>query len=195
MVVHWGDQNVVSGGASSRPHGCRLWKSIMKQWPRFLNCIKWRLGRGDKIRFWLDRWVDEDSLQNRFPRIFELAQSKLLVVAEAYRVCSDRVEWSVNVTRHLNNWEIKEYENLLQILEAKNVKDSDQVIWELEKRGEFTVGSYYRFLKGGEEDGIHEFPIKQIWKTKVPPRVGFFAWEVCRESILTIDKLRTKGRL
>lgn len=71
----------------------------------------------------------------------------------------------------------------------------DQVTWKLEKRGEFTVGSYYRHLIGGADGGLKNFPAKQIWKVKVPPRIAFFAWEVCRESILTIDKLRAKEQI
>lgn len=37
--------------------------------------------------------------------------------------------------------------------------------------------------------------MKQTWKAMVPPRVAFFGWEVCRESILTIDKLRARGQI
>lgn len=37
------------------------------------------------------------------------------------------------------------------------------------------------------------FPAKQIWKTKVPPHVVFFAWEACWEKIITIDKLKIEG--
>lgn len=118
------------------------------------------------------------------------------MVQEAYQIYNKCVEWSINVSRNLNDWEVNEYEELLQILDAQEVKsNSDQVVLKLEKRGEFTLGSYYRYLSGGAYGDLQNFRIKQIWKTKVPPRVVFFAWEACRESILTLDKLRARGRL
>lgn len=38
--------------------------------------------------------------------------------------------------------------------------DLDQVIWKLEKRGEFTIVSYYRFLNSGDDGGILGFLMK-----------------------------------
>lgn len=32
--------------------------------------IKWKVGVGDKIRFWINKWVEGDSLANLFPRLF-----------------------------------------------------------------------------------------------------------------------------
>lgn len=37
------------------------------------------------------------------------------------------------------------------------------------------------------------FPYRQIWKARAPPSVAFFAWEVGKECILTIDKLMNRG--
>lgn len=59
----------------------------------------------------------------------------------------------------------------------------------LTKNDSFTVKSWYCWLVMRVDDaGL--FPHKQIWKVKIPPSVSFFAWEACRECILTIDKLR-----
>lgn len=168
----------------------------MKRWPRFLSCTKWQLGKGDKIRFWQDRLAGKDRLQNLFPRIFEIAHSKGWAVADACRLCNGYVDWSVRVNRHLNDWEINEYEELLLTLEKQCIKEeSNKILWNLEKRGNFSVQSYYSFLVGGEEDVSLDLPIKQIWKTNVPPRMTFFAWEACRERILTFDNLRTRGQV
>lgn len=182
--IRWGDQDFASGGACSRPHGRGLWKNI-KQWPCFMSCINWRLGRGNKIRFWLDKWIGEDSLNNKFPRIFELAQSKLLVVAEADMDFNDRVQWSVDVSRHLNDWEIKDYEDLLQILETQSVRDeSDQCIWKMEKKEQFSASPYYRFLIGGDARGILDSRLSRFGKLKC-----------LRESPFLLGKLAGKPSL
>lgn len=38
-----------------------------------------------------------------------------MFVEEAYGEGNDRREWSVNVTRNLNDWEIEEYEAVFQL--------------------------------------------------------------------------------
>lgn len=35
-------------------HGKSLWKKIGAGKERFLNCIRWNVGRSDRIRFWED---------------------------------------------------------------------------------------------------------------------------------------------
>lgn len=39
------------------------------------------------------------------------------------------------------------------------------------------------------------FLVNQIWKVKTLPRITFFAWEVERECILTIDKLMKRSKI
>lgn len=130
------------------------------------------------------------------PRIFEIAYSKGLAVADAYRLCNGCVDWSVRVNRHLNDWEIKENKELLITTEKQCIQEEpDKILWNLEKMGNFSVQSYYSFLVGGEENGSLELPIKQIWKTKVPLRMAFFRWEACREKMLTFDNLRARGQI
>lgn len=73
-------------------------------WHRFQECIHWRLGRGNIIRFWEDEWIDGGSLMRQFLRIFAIAQSKNMVIEEAYRDHSGITEWFVNVDRNLNDW-------------------------------------------------------------------------------------------
>ena len=39
----------------------------------FLNEIGWKLGRGDKVKFWEDVWVGNSNLKTMFPRLFSLS--------------------------------------------------------------------------------------------------------------------------
>jgi len=42
----------------------------------FLNEIGWKLGRGDKVKFWEDVWVGNSNLKTMFPRLFSLSLNK-----------------------------------------------------------------------------------------------------------------------
>lgn len=58
-----------SGEKARRPHGLGLWRKILMEWPRFKECIRWKLGRGDKIRFCWDDWLEGECLMSKYPRI------------------------------------------------------------------------------------------------------------------------------
>lgn len=39
------------------------------------------------------------------------------------------------------------------------------------------------------------FLVRQIWKTRIPSRISFFAWEGSWECFLTIDNLEKRGNI
>lgn len=40
---------------------------------RKILMVKWKIGKGDKIRFWLDNWHREDVFACAFPRLFSIS--------------------------------------------------------------------------------------------------------------------------
>lgn len=125
-------------------------------------------------------------MKSKYPRIFAIAQTKNLFVQDAYRINNGCVDWWINVSRNLQDWEVKKYENLLQLLASPGCLEPG-------KSGKFSVKSYYSQLTRTDLVQLQNFPMRQIWKTKAPPRIAFFAWEACRECILTTDKLKATG--
>jgi len=53
----------------------------------FDKSIKWSLSDGSKVRFWEDMWVEDDSLRDKFPKLYTISQCKDCVV-------SDLGEWA-----------------------------------------------------------------------------------------------------
>ena len=56
--------------------------------------------------------------------------------------------------------------------------------------GTFRIRDAYNLLAARSATA---FPKKSIWVDKVPTKVFFFAWEVMREKILTLDRLQKQG--
>lgn len=99
-----------------------------------------------------------------------------MVVEEAYRVANGSIVWEINVCRNLNDWEVQEFEDLLLLLAELSVSNSDDwAVWKFEKNDVFFVKSYYHHLNRKENVLRCNFPAKQIWKTKAPPCIAFFA--------------------
>lgn len=78
-----------------RPHVMGLWRKIRMERQHFQECIKWKMGRGNKILFWMDEWIGSWCLKDQFLSIFVIAQSKNMVVDEAYAMVNERPEWLV----------------------------------------------------------------------------------------------------
>ena len=66
----------------------------------------------------------------------------------------------------------------------------DRVIWTVARCGTFSIKSLYSILE--PKDSLL-FPCGSIWRSSVPPKVAFFAWEASWEKVLTLDQLQRKG--
>ena len=66
----------------------------------------------------------------------------------------------------------------------------DKMSWKPDRNKGFMVKDYYILLVGSNDCC---FPLKSIWKQKIPSRVAFFVWIAALGKCLTIDNLQ-KGR-
>lgn len=57
------------------------------------DCNTWRVGRGNKVRFWLDEWMTGGYFKRRFPSIYAIAQFKKMLIEDAYSENNGHREW------------------------------------------------------------------------------------------------------
>lgn len=128
-----------------------------------LNCYKWVVGRGSKVRFWQDVWCEDERFQTHFPLTFAIARDKELSVEKTFGDASF-FAWEIMASRNLQDWEIEEFEQLLQVLANIQLSsEEDKLSWKLGKRGVFTINSFYSHV----EDFVPiNFPLKLIWNLK-----------------------------
>lgn len=132
-------------GEIMRIHGRSLWKKIGESRDKFLQCINREVGRGDRLSFWKDNWMEGRSLKYQFPLIYSIAQSKDSIICNCFDgELREEGEWQVVVTKNLKDWEINECGNLLGLLSGTSLKDEDDKLrWSLTKNGVFMVKSWY----------------------------------------------------
>uniref|UniRef100_A0A2N9J2H5 Reverse transcriptase domain-containing protein n=1 Tax=Fagus sylvatica TaxID=28930 RepID=A0A2N9J2H5_FAGSY len=51
-------------------YGCGLWKGIMAGWDNYFQHVEFGVGKGDRVRFWKDKWCGDIILMERFPLLF-----------------------------------------------------------------------------------------------------------------------------
>lgn len=83
---------------------------------------------------------------------------------------------------NLNDWEVGEYEELLQMLSCVQVTIiSDLLVQKPKQDGQLTVKYFYDVLMDSNDNKVSVFPYKQIWKAHAPLRIAFFAWKAGSE--------------
>jgi hypothetical protein len=189
---------VTGEGWCTRPvrgsHGCSLWKGIMANWDVFQKYIVFEVGKGDKVRFWHDKWCGDRSLKDDFPHLFEYSRDREALIDSLFSRSNgvETREWQFQFVRNFNDWEVDMVAAFFSLIHSKApVHEADDVIkWSLKKNGTFDIRSFYHAIRGSGSNG---FPWKGIWGVKVPRRVAFFVWTAAWGNILTCDNLRSRG--
>jgi hypothetical protein len=166
-------------------YGMSLWKHIRQGWDHFSPHLKFVLGCGSRIRFWLDIWCGEVTLSRAFPLLFRIAQSREARVADYLCWQNGVPHWDVRFTRLLHDWEVEPFQTMIGLLYSVKVHQfqEDRVCWGPFRSGCFEVKSYYQILSLNTPLG---FPWKSIWKVGAPPHVAFFVWTAAHGKILTM---------
>ncbi|KAL5155381.1 putative ribonuclease H protein [Glycine soja] len=159
------------------------------------NSIEWRLGCGDRIKFWEDKWVDgEESLAAKYPRLYLIScqQNQIIQQMGGYR--EEEWEWNFLWRRPLFDNEIPMAVNFLQHVESKaiQIQRRDDWVWTPDSSGQYTAKSAYRMMMGGATDGTQDRDFEELWKMKVPTKFAVFAWRLLRDRLPTKTNLRRR---
>ena len=159
-------------------------------WEVFHKYAQFKIGVGDRVKFWTDRWCGDLRLHLAFPILYNFAANKEASI-ESSLMCQgagNRKTWDVRFIRGPNNWEADMVDDFFRFLTSNLpfVIDGDRMRWKLTKNGDFTICSYYHKLRGSF---FVVFPWKCIWKVEAPRRVFFFVWTVAWNRILMGDNL------
>ena len=144
------------------------------------------------MKFWKDLWCENQSLEDAFPNLFNLAVNKEGWVVEAWEEDGIGGSWELRFNKHLNDWEVGEVESLLSKLHPLTIRRGvdDLLWWRENKNRTFSVKSLYDSFSRGIRP---PFPARVIWTPWVPIRANFFGWETAWSRLLTIDRLKKSG--
>ena len=152
------------------------------------------VGNGRDIGFWVDKWVGDTRLCDRFPRLYHLDSRKEDRVAEKGRWVDNEWRWEWVWVRDLRGRVMGEYNELLGILQNVVVsKDcSDRWRWVLQDDGNFTVKALSRVV----EDKIlrvESGALVTLWNSWVPKKVNIFIWRLLKGRLPVREELDRRG--
>ena len=101
----------------------------------FLRWGKYKLGNGSHIRFWEDSWLDNESLKNQYPTLYNIARKKSALVSH---VLSSTTPLNIYFRRSLvaNNlllW----HQLVARVMDIQLQDQSDTFVWSLHQNGFF----------------------------------------------------------
>jgi len=160
--IWWRDLNVVCGENSDN-------------W--FVNCTRWVLGNGNKIRFWEDNWTGGGPLMIKYPRLYSITVLKTCTMAESGERGNGEWKWNLKWRRRRFVWETDVEKELMGSITPmiSNTEEKDKWIWKEEPDGNYTVRSAYNILRSnGQRSNSNVF--KELWEVSALPTALFFTW-------------------
>ncbi|CAJ2635777.1 unnamed protein product [Trifolium pratense] len=161
-----------------------IWNGIKKHVHTVNDNMKWLLGSGHSVSFWLDNWLDEPlAVKFNFPvTIYPLLKAKVSSFIE-------NGEWILPAT--FVNHDVSIRDSIHEIILPRQPME-DRLIWCAYNDENLTAKQAYVLL----------FPTQQkldwtswIWHNFVPPSSSFVAWHCFQNRMPTDENLRSGDAL
>ncbi|CAL1412090.1 unnamed protein product [Linum trigynum] len=151
-----------------------IWRSIMAAKPLMKEGLRWRVGNGEQVRVWWDKWIPSSpNFQVESPVANLGLQAK---VAEL--IDHNTRSWKSNVLQANFNPQDRRRINQIPI---PRVQESDVRVWGWDKLGNYSVKSGYHVWRKKKLEGLGEryIPVdwKRLWQLQLPPKVRVFLWK------------------
>jgi hypothetical protein len=160
------------------------WRSIHSSSGLIREGLVWRVGNGEKIRIWEDKWLPT-------PTTYKI-QSPPAVLDPSAKVC-ELIErntrwWNISLLEQI--FSPDEVKKILSIPLSSTNKD-DILLWRGTVKGEFSVRSAYHLQRELEEVNMAGCSTSssdvwdKIWRMKVPNVEKHFLWKASHEILPT----------
>ncbi|GJR36997.1 RNA-directed DNA polymerase, eukaryota, reverse transcriptase zinc-binding domain protein [Tanacetum coccineum] len=147
-----------------------------------------KLGNGDKVAFWEDKWIGDHVLKELYPRIYALEIFNLVIVGS--KLAHASLDSSFR-RKPRGGVEHVQYEALSsQVYDATLAPMSDRWMWSLESSGEFSVASIRKVI---DDKRLPVVTTKTRWIKSVPIKVNVHAWKVKINSLPTRFNISRHG--
>uniref|UniRef100_A0A2N9HDN9 C2H2-type domain-containing protein n=1 Tax=Fagus sylvatica TaxID=28930 RepID=A0A2N9HDN9_FAGSY len=135
----------------------------------FSQHVGYRVGAGNRVQLWHDRWCGDVPLREVYPNLFDCSSNQEDTIDFVLQCQIGGVAWNVSFNRNFNDWEMEDVAAFLDHLYSHTPanSDNDVVWWRLKKNGLFDFRSFYYAIRGSP---MVIFPWKSVWCSKVPRR-------------------------
>jgi len=178
----------------------RWWTNIHKvcggtlQGLWFDNSFEWVLGDGKKVKFWEDKWVGEETLKSKFPRLYMISDCKDGAIGEVGHWEDNVWHWDLLWRRPRFVWESTMEKQLLLVIDGPRLRKEyfDTWKWKEDEDGIYSVKIAYKTLQKTDEE-VQNNEFKMLWSTRVTPKAQILGWRIFLDKLPTKDNLLKRG--
>ncbi|GMP55749.1 hypothetical protein CsSME_00020479 [Camellia sinensis var. sinensis] len=161
------------------------------------NCLI-KVGNGNRIKFWHDRWCGNSCLKIDFPHLFNLSTDKEGSLYQFFARKISSSDWFLPHKRVLYAWELAEEVRLLGVFSSApslSLDRADCLSWACASTGnsDFSVSSLYSLSSSNFGPNLRI--CKSIWNRSTPPKVSFFCWLAWKDKVKSAEFLQRIGIL
>ncbi|GKU96700.1 hypothetical protein SLEP1_g9907 [Rubroshorea leprosula] len=130
--------------------------------------IRCELDKGNQVQFWTDKWLGQESLADKYPRLFMLSTGKEARVCQMGTWMEDSWSWRFNWRRNLLSWELEQKQELESTLLSVSVVQgkTDTWVWSRSSEGKYSVKSGYLALD--TTTPMEDSFFKLLWNSNAP---------------------------
>ncbi|KAH1193273.1 Histone-lysine N-methyltransferase ATX5 [Glycine max] len=158
----------------------------------FKNHLTWKVGCGENIKFWTDKWLGEDyTLEQKYNQLFLISRQQKSLISNMGDFTHDSWRWDMRWRRNLFDHESHLAVQFMEEISSVPIQrhDKDTMLWLAEPNGQYTTKSTYRLCMNPSTTSSDRKIFKTIWKLKIPPRVVIFCWRLLKNRLPTKDNL------
>ncbi|KAJ1270694.1 hypothetical protein BS78_06G071300 [Paspalum vaginatum] len=126
--------------------------------------FRWKIGNGQKVKFWKDNWLGSSSLAIQFWDLYILVNEKTKAVADLW----DGESLKCTFRRSFDGVLYQAWLEVIQLAYTIRLSDEeDELIWQFNSNGVYSSQSLYKIINFR---GIQQVHFSGLWGLKIPPR-------------------------
>ena len=131
-----------------------------------------KVGNGNSVRFWHERWSEAGMLKRAFPRLYTLSLQKNLFISQMGDWHEESWEWNLTWRRTLYEWGNDDVTRLKRLIEQKspNRDMKDGVYWKHNGSLGYPIKSIVAKINESYAPTLPKHIINIVWQKFIPPR-------------------------
>ena len=136
----------------------------------------WKVGGGDKVKFWADKWLGADSnLQQQFNQLFLISGQQNNTISNMGRFSQGQWSWDLKW-----RWNLFDYEQDIAVAFMETINNiqfqphlQDTMLWKADSSSVYSTKSAYRLLLTTNNQLPEANIYKTIWNLYIPQGLWF----------------------
>jgi hypothetical protein len=155
----------------------------------FHSFAKIKVGNGEKVFFWLDRWVNGRRIQEIAPKVFALIPTRKKNCRRVADALADN-RWVLDLPSLPDQLDEEGCVQCIRLwmelqIVQRDSRTSDEFSWTGSKSGLYNARDTYKLLCQGRQFFSLSEP---IWRSFAPPKCKMFCWLAAKGRLWTSDR-------